>query len=435
MEVTYKEQLVTLLREVRQFRQLGRTIAPAVSAVAEMGEQYYHLGVMLKKVANFYNTLGYGLLECHQKMLLDLLEAFEDKCQDKRSWQSPDDCREYVSDLQRTANLVSRKYQELKRYHRDMGSDTVRLMNVDMLRRYDTWKQIWGKIRSRAEKVCFEKFKTENASWRLHWDHQLYKALEASYQMGLESLNENIETIHVDVAFSRRRLRFKPAMEELRTKYYREIKVFIARPCAFEGLTGNAFSGADQHSSSPVSKYRKKTRRGANDLFAKMVVLNEPSVHRVFSKGEELFRKLRRLLRELQAYVALASVNDIDEYVQSHVTDVAGYEANFAAIRKRQKACEKLPDVHRIDCFSISLLGLKVCLWVVDQDGRLGVGISLFLSLFSFTPPPPHSHFSRSPSWTGSSNKSATLSSSRCASASLPGWTRSKHLWKTRWRS
>ena len=31
----------------------------------------------------------------------------------------------------------------------------------------------------------------DQKQWILHWDHQVYKVLEVSYQMGLESLNEN----------------------------------------------------------------------------------------------------------------------------------------------------------------------------------------------------------------------------------------------------
>ena len=37
----------------------------------------------------------------------------------------------------------------------------------------------------------------DSRMWVLHWDHQMYKALESSYQMGLESLNENLPEIKV----------------------------------------------------------------------------------------------------------------------------------------------------------------------------------------------------------------------------------------------
>lgn len=38
-------------------------------------------------------------------------------------------------------------------------------------------------------------------SWKMHWDRQLYKALEHQYQMGLEALNENLPEIKVELTF------------------------------------------------------------------------------------------------------------------------------------------------------------------------------------------------------------------------------------------
>ena len=37
--------------------------------------------------------------------------------------------------------------------------------------------------------------------WTLHLDHQLYKALEHQYQLGLEALNENLPEIKVELIF------------------------------------------------------------------------------------------------------------------------------------------------------------------------------------------------------------------------------------------
>ena len=43
-------------------------------------------------------------------------------------------------------------------------------------------------------------FKGDNMkTWKMHWDRQLYKALEHQYQMGLEALNENLPEIKVEL--------------------------------------------------------------------------------------------------------------------------------------------------------------------------------------------------------------------------------------------
>ena len=44
--------------------------------------------------------------------------------------------------------------------------------------------------------------KEENMKpWKLHWDIQLYKALEHQYQLGLEVLNESLPEIKVELVF------------------------------------------------------------------------------------------------------------------------------------------------------------------------------------------------------------------------------------------
>lgn len=38
-------------------------------------------------------------------------------------------------------------------------------------------------------------------SWRLHWDHQLYKALEHQYQLGLQNLNQHLAEIPIELIY------------------------------------------------------------------------------------------------------------------------------------------------------------------------------------------------------------------------------------------
>ena len=50
--------------------------------------------------------------------------------------------------------------------------------------------------------VLVQGFSTENMKpWKVHWDRQLYKALEHQYQMGLEALNENLPEIRVELTY------------------------------------------------------------------------------------------------------------------------------------------------------------------------------------------------------------------------------------------
>ena len=37
--------------------------------------------------------------------------------------------------------------------------------------------------------------------WKMHWDRQLYKALEHQYQLGLVALNQNLPEIKIELIF------------------------------------------------------------------------------------------------------------------------------------------------------------------------------------------------------------------------------------------
>ena len=75
-------------------------------------------------------------------------------------------------------------------------------MGVDLLRQQQRWKSTLMDIRHMMASLIQEGFNPSNMkSWRLHWDHQLYKALEHQYQMGLESLNENLPEIKIELIY------------------------------------------------------------------------------------------------------------------------------------------------------------------------------------------------------------------------------------------
>jgi dynein heavy chain 2, cytosolic len=38
-------------------------------------------------------------------------------------------------------------------------------------------------------------------AWKLHWDHQIYKALEFQYKLCLESLSDHLPEIQVELVY------------------------------------------------------------------------------------------------------------------------------------------------------------------------------------------------------------------------------------------
>ncbi|CAM9178225.1 unnamed protein product, partial [Hapterophycus canaliculatus] len=127
--VNYSERLVTLLREVRQLSELGHSIPPKISKVATEGETYYRYGVMLKKVANFYNNMASQVIPVQRPMLLDSLLAFEEVVLQPTltrkgknggtggsvTWSNPVECENYVERLQRAADTLSMENRRLRK--------------------------------------------------------------------------------------------------------------------------------------------------------------------------------------------------------------------------------------------------------------------------------------------------------------------------------
>jgi len=116
LKVNYSDQLVSLLREVRQLTSMGFPVSLKIQKLAEQASQYYRYGVILQQVAQFYNTIDQQMLRFQQPMLLDLAIEFENiiknpngngkntnknQVNNKITWANPSDLDQYIGRLQR----------------------------------------------------------------------------------------------------------------------------------------------------------------------------------------------------------------------------------------------------------------------------------------------------------------------------------------------
>lgn len=101
--------------------------------------------------------------------------------------------------------------------------------------------------------------------WRAELDKLLYKALEVQYRNCLENMHHNLPEIKVDLVFNKKQLAFRPPLEELKTRFYREIKTFVSIPSNFAGVGGNV------------------------EIYKKMPDSNSDVLLTVYSKAESLF--------------------------------------------------------------------------------------------------------------------------------------------------
>lgn len=358
--VNFSERLVTLLREVRQFTELGFKVPSHVREAAKKAEQVYHHGVMLKKTATLFNSMETQIIPSQKAMLFDALVEFETQItQSKMVWDEhsdPSTCRNYVNQLRRAADKLTQENRQLQKTHQVLGNLTVQLMDIDLLRHGERWRQQWGKMTQLMNRMEASYAPKRMRAWKLHWDHQVYKALESSYRLGLETLNEQLGEIKAEIVFSHstHSLQFRPPLEELRATYNRKMKKFISIPASFQGFSA------------------------ASSLYVKMADRNAESLLQVYRKAEELFTRLEDLCDSFSSYVTLGKVVDLDAFIEFlKLQSAADFEVNLKFLKTRRKELDKIQDFYKVDCFAISTVALKMSI----QDQLVRLGDSLLVAL------------------------------------------------------
>ncbi|KAL4829789.1 hypothetical protein H8958_009079 [Nasalis larvatus] len=300
LKVHYSDRLVILLREVRQLSALGFVIPAKIQQVANIAQKFCKQAIILKQVAHFYNSIDQQMIRSQRPMMLQSALAFE---------------------------------QIIK---------VVVLMNIDLLRQQQRWKDALQELRTGLATVEAQGFQASDMhAWKQHWNHQLYKALEHQYQMGLEALNENLPEINIDLTYKQGRLQFMPPFEEIRAKYYREMKRFIGIPNQFKGV-GEA---------------------GDESIFSIMIDRNASGFLTIFSKAEDLFRRLSAVLHQHKEWIVIGQV-DMEALVEKHLFTVHDWEKNFKALKIKGKEVERLPSAVKVDCLNINCNPVKT---VIDD--------------------------------------------------------------------
>lgn len=125
-------------------------------------------------------------------MILDAILEFEDvinKAKSKDStnvtWKETSKLEKYVNDIQVAANNLMEQNRKYRKIHMNIGDMIVNLANIDLVKNKSLWKEKLDAIRKVIENTCANKEERKVRLWKIHWDHQIYKALETQYKIGL----------------------------------------------------------------------------------------------------------------------------------------------------------------------------------------------------------------------------------------------------------
>jgi len=312
--------------------QIPREIEEQVSKAQKL----YHSGTVLKQVAAFYNRIESEIIKSQMPMLLKDAGEFEKVVQGggkSITWSDESKLHGYQRDLKLAMDRLTEKNRRLRRAHEEVCSIAVQLMKTDLVGQRDKWKELITEMRGIFKQIEEDGFERTNL-WRTHWDYQLFKALDHQYKRGLETCHENLPKMEAKLVFKGKKLAFEPPFEEMRQNYYKELKKFVKIPHNFKGV-------------------------GDTDVFRSITDRNSAGLSVVFQQAEKLFKKLADFAESQMHWVAIGTIDDLDQFVENQITEVEDYEFNFRKLAERERDAKKLPDEKDIDCVKVDARSAK----------------------------------------------------------------------------
>lgn len=164
LKVNYSDKLVTLVKDARMLGEMGFKLPRQVHAVTENAKKFYKEGVTLKQVANFYNSMGTQMIECQKPMMIEKAQDFEHIIKNPKgakshgnttvvTWSDPIDIEYYIKSVQVKATELIAENRRLRKVHLSLVDQMVELMNIDLLKNKNTWKDKLGTMRKQIEQV------------------------------------------------------------------------------------------------------------------------------------------------------------------------------------------------------------------------------------------------------------------------------------------
>ncbi|CAB3367864.1 Hypothetical predicted protein [Cloeon dipterum] len=337
MVVTYNPALNELIREARQLAVSGHAIPEQIKKAAEQAKEFVRRAKTLEKVANFHNTIGDRMIPCQRPMMLEAAFALSQLVQKETqvTWVDPFAVDEYIDKMQGAVERLSAQNTLLSGYHSLVLNKVKYLMTTNLLKNQGQWKGTIREIKESFKQVEAKNFSNMKA-WKLHWDHQVYKALEFQYILCLESLSEHIPEIRVELVYRQQTLQFQPPFEEIRLIYFNQLKKLLSIPVQFKGIEGT------EHT-----------------MFANIVERNGNLLRPLYERAEELFTKLKELLIKFEKWVALGSV-DLHEMVEQNLHTADDWDKNFKSSKAWAQDIGRFTTLEeKIECFMVSMLAVR----------------------------------------------------------------------------
>ena len=360
IKLHFSDSLVSLVREARQISALGFVVPAKIKNDVSVAQRFYSHGMVLKQVANFYNQLSNQIILCQKPMLLaDALE-FERRLSNPRdttgqmiTWKSSSAIIEsYILQLQTVAAKLTNRNRLLQRCHSQLRSQVLSLFEHDLLHQRDRWTATIREMREMFLQLEREGYDSNSQmAWRLHWDHQIYKALEYQYYRGLEVITETIPKTVVTVVVRHHRVQFDPPIEELHMSIMKTLKSYINIPFSFKGVS----------ESSAVAGFFANIARSTKGVSAQV---------KAYEQMEQLLNHVSEEMKKMADWLAPSCVTMevIESSVDELLNDTADWDLNYKILKQISKESDTIGSEMHIDNITISLTRMKT---IIDSSVKI----------------------------------------------------------------
>ena len=199
-------------------------------------------------------------------------------------------------------------------------------MSTDLLKQSNVWKEEIKTLRGLLA-ALERKGYTNLHLFKLHWDYQLYKALEHQLIVFLVDSKEKIPDINVDLVFRDQELQFRPPFEEIRFEYYSQIKKYVEMPLHFHGFSDNS-----------------------NQLFRVMVEKDRSKFRSLYDRAERNFQRLNEFKDLWLPWVSLGCVN-LENLCQVHLSAWEDWDKNFKSCKNFSQKIAKIQKLVALKIF------------------------------------------------------------------------------------
>ncbi|CBY08725.1 unnamed protein product [Oikopleura dioica] len=339
LELSFSDRWESLLCEVKQIHALGLPVNMKVQQNCRKAARFYRAGVLLHQVASFYNSIGSKMIPSTKPMLLKKAIEFEAlikniaKNEKQMKWENPDELEKFARSLQACSEDFKQANDQIIQKHNELKKLVLELLNTDLIRQEDKWKGIVSGLREKVENVRVVHGADQCEAWLIHWDRQLYKVIDVHYKYSLQTLVDRLPEIELDLIFNGAGLCFRPDLETARTRFYGHIKRITNLPQSFRGL------GPER------------------DLFPRIALTNAEALVPAYQRAEGIFHKVETILESHAEWISPAVV-DLDS-VFSPLKSVKDFEDALREIKQKGKEAEKLPEIIKHDCITVSLTQFK----------------------------------------------------------------------------